>query len=253
MKKKIGKIYFPMPELSETIQRGDLEIEELSGKLTKTCIGLLDGRDRRFAEVLSNGRIFESVSAALTRYLERIEEAHPSEVMQAVGVTINDYLERFGIGLMSCRVEPLNADRDSMILRDEKEYPTIGVLPEDTGSRLSAKIATFQVENGGEELTALTDNLCLRGYLPGEQPPRFEISILPVQKGASILIPQKAAVGVRVPFVERERLFKSGFFRNVRSLIRDNLRIEKDINPGPGQVYFCRYLTRQAVAEALGL
>lgn len=239
-------------ELSETIPlREPRPPEELGGDIARTCIDLLDGRDRRFSKVLTDGSILQDVSIALTRYLEQLESTHPNEVIRAVSVTVNDYLKELGIGLMSCRVEPLNRDMDSMLLRDEWQYPTIGVIPETSELGSHPKIACFQVKNGGEELTAVTTDLCLRGYLPGENPLVQEITLQPVRQGTRILIPSKATIGVRVSLVDETRLNASGFSHNVFPITRDDLRIERNIHPG--QVYFCRYLTREAVREALGL
>lgn len=92
-----------MADLSETISFAEPRPpEELGGDITRACIDLLDQREPRcFAKVLSDGRIFENVSAAPTQYLEKLEAAHPDEVMRAVSVTVNDYLAQLGIGLMS--------------------------------------------------------------------------------------------------------------------------------------------------------
>lgn len=242
-----------LSELSKTISFGEPRPPEtLGGDITRACIGLLDGRDRRFAKVLSDERIFENVSAALTAYLEKIEAAHPDEVIRTVVVRIHDYLEQLGIGLMSCRVELLSHERGGVLrLSDEEKSPIVGVIPEVSKHDAQPAVAFSPVENGGEELTALTDDLCLRGYLPGERPPPFEVMLLPVQQGNRVLVPQKAAIGVRLSLINKARLPALNFRRNVVPLICDDLRIKSNIHPG--QVYFCRYLTKKAVREALGL
>lgn len=242
-----------MSGLSETISfREPRPAEELGGDITRKCIELLERRDTRFAKVLTGGKIFENVSTALTRYLERLAEAHPDEVVQAVSVTVNDYLEQLGIGLMSCRVEPLNSGDEAMHLADETKSPTVGVIPAgDEGYK--PIVACFKVDMGGEELEALTENLCLRGYLPGDNPRRREVALQPVKRGDKVLVPQNTTLGVRIPIHDEARTSASGFHLSSLRITRDELRDHNGDLDEPGQVYLCRYLTKEAVRKALGL
>lgn len=241
--------------LSETISFSEPRPpEELSGEITRTCISLLNGRDPRFAKVLSDGRIFEHVSTALTQYLESIEGTHPDEVLRAVRVTVNDYLKELGIGLMSCRVEPLNRDNDPMLLSDETKSPTVGVIPElDGEDRYKPIVACFKVDIGGEELEALTENLCLRGYLHGDNPRGREVALQPVRRGDKVLVPQNTTLGVRIPIHDEARTSASGFHLSSLRITHDDLRDHNGDLHEPGQIYLCRYLTKEAVRKALGL
>lgn len=244
-----------MSGLSETISfREPRPPEEVGGDITRKCIELLDRTDTRFSKVLTDGRIFEHVSTALAQYFDKIENAHPDEVVKAVSVTVNDYLEQLGIGLMSCRVEPLNRDNDTMRLLDETKSPTVGVVPEgDEGYK--PIVACFKVDSGGEELEALTENLCLRGYLPGDNPRGKEVALQPVKRGDRVLVPQNTTLGVRIPIHDEARTSASGFHLSSLRITRDELRDHngyRDFHE-PGQVYFCRYLTKEAVRKALGL
>lgn len=250
--------------LSETISfREPRPPEELGGDITRKCIELLERRDIRFAKVLTGGRIFENVSTALARYLERLEEAHPDEVVQAVSVMLHDDLMQLGIGRMRCHVESLNGGDEPLRLADETKSPTVVVIPEgDEGYQ--PIVACSRVDSGGEELEALTENLCLRGYLPGDNPRGREVALQPVKRGDKVLVPQNTTLGVRIPIHNEARTSASGFYLSSLRITRDELRDSRF--PGqtgaaerkpdfhePGQVYLCRYLTKEAVRQALGL
>ena len=231
--------------------------EELGADITRTCVSLLEQRDRSFAKVITDGRIFEYVSTALTEYLEKLEAAHPNEVVRAVRVTVNDYFEKLGIGLMSCGVEPLNAadSEESLKLPDEAKSPTIGVIPEIIDEyKKPPRVCAFEVDQGGEELTPLTENLCIRGYIPGEYPRHNELGLQPIPRGHTVLVPQKSGIGCRIKLFDDEKLFLSEFRDRVVPITYDEHRSKyMPERSEPGQVYFCRYLTKEAVRQALGL
>lgn len=223
---------------------------DIGEEVTKTSIELLTeaGPDQRFAKVLTDGRIFESTNKALADYFGRITKAHPNQVIRAVRVSLNDYFKRLGIGVMSCSVEPMNSGDDVLKLTDELKSPTVVVIPENAERGTAPLVVGFPVDEGWEELTALTRNLCLRAYSPGEPAGYQQVPLRPLEQ--CIVVPQGRCVAVRVPLYNSALLAASRFDRNVLPLTTDEDALGKRrVDLEPGQVYLCRYLTREAVVR----
>lgn len=236
------------------------------------CIGRQMGAvDKRFGDVVGQKEIRTNVVAALVDYFNgtfRDQVGLDVWAVEAVRVSLNNYLESLGIGLMSSEVAPLDRSPnrayaagqgftggiqdwdDISKIEDgmsERKPPTIGVIPrrfpEDSDL---ARVVGFKVDDGGEEITVLSDQLAARSYAPGENlDPRGGLW----KKNDRVLIPQGSTIGLSVDYVDERKLKDSGLPQLPRYAVESSDGVIKRTQGG---VYFCRYLSREAAMKALG-
>lgn len=201
---------------------------------------LLFATDNRFHAVLDtyNGKITKVVEG----YFDALDTM-PGTIIRAVRVSLNDYLEKLGIGLTSLSVEamgrkPKRTGRETLLLPDEHKSPTLEVIPEDLIREFGARLIKFDVTWGSEVLDAVS-KFYVRGFLPGEN---IDLSygILPQPEGSKIIVPAGCAIGVRAAISDKDKAKLKGV--NYREIVRDELSRPENGPERTGQVYWRRYV-----------
>lgn len=188
--------------------------------------------------------------SALHRYLQGLSEENQHCAIDTIHLQLQDYLERFGIGLMSVSV---GVNAGTQILQPEEwKAPTVGVIPNDIPKDCSRMTVAFPVEEGAEEITVLSQYLTARGYMPGEIVKEEIMPPVPWLRHDSVIIPQGTKIGVSVAVLDRSKLIASRlpFAPILRS---DRAKLNKKNSQETGEVYLCRYLTQETVRAILGL
>lgn len=182
-------------------------------------------------------------------YLEQIQDEQ-KKIINKIQLTLNNYEQSLGIGLMSTIVNPLDADGNSILSQDELKNPTIGVRP-NLNSK-DRKIVGFPIEDGGEELTALSPILSASEYNLGELDANKKFPLQNLNQQEPILVPAGKVIGMPFDITDMEKLIASGLpfgeIEQFSDLTKAKLD-KKSLNTQ--QAYLCRYLTNKAVERVL--
>lgn len=231
--------------MSQIVVSQNWSDEDIAFYTTRECMNELDGIHPSFRRVLAKDSIKQQILEALTNYCRTVTSGEPPHLIRAVRVSLRNYFERLGIGLISCCVEPkvTIGDDDVLIANDEIQSPSIGVISEEFKKYV---FPAFPIENvGGEEINGLSKDLRLQGFMHGETLERNDrVGEKIFHSGDRVIVPNGCKVGMRVGLVDEKKLEGSGFSYSTNV----NQTVDYD---GGGQAYFCRVLTAAAVRRAL--
>lgn len=196
---------------------------------------------------LDDKETFRAALDALDRYVSEMSEEVRSLIAN-VRLTLNNYVEKLGIGLVSVNIEMEDLDGNAWLPAKDRKPPTVRVVQPQHREGEMQVLAGFKVDKGAEQIMVLSSALHARGFLPGEDIPQTTLGFLsPWLQGRTVTVPQNAMVGLHVPVVDLKKFQKSEV---PYTLIYDGAEVDRSPTK---QVYFCRYLTRDAARKVLGL
>lgn len=226
--------------------------DKLGEHVARKISSFISRKARRFGMPLHDAETLQAASECLDNYFKEVcgENLSPDmrRVIHSVRLSINRYDKLLGIDLVSVNVEPRDEKGESILIggRDLKA-PTLGVVgtPPSNNKSIEMEAVGFEVKEGAEQLHVLSRQFGARGFGIGERMPAHNRSALliahPWERGDKVTIPAGAMVAVDVPVVDYEKFRKQNLPHHYDQSWEQWLQ----------GVYFCRYLTREAVMELL--
>lgn len=225
-----------------------MPVNELTSKILGECVvnkirDFIRCNARGFGKSLNDQATVDKACNVAGDYFAGMSEEVRFRIAE-VRLTLNDYVKKLGIGLVSVNIEMEDEDENAWLPKGELKPPTLGVV-KPKSARDTQVLVGFKVDEGAEQITVLSNILHARGFLPGENiSPTLQTLPYPWQRGQIVTVPQSAMVGLNVPVVDMGKLAESGIpFRLGYDMARSR----------PSQVYFCRHLTQDAARKVLGL
>jgi hypothetical protein len=231
--------------VEDATERSYQAIYDMAANANKAFSHVLDGDSH------TQDRVFNALRDRFSRLGVRSSYGR----IEKVDLTRNNFLKELGIGLLSVKVAVRDARNNNLRFGDERDDPTIGVIPERMGRQgednvdAEKVLACFPVSQGAEKLTVLSEELHARGFLPGEVCRAKQVTTPWAHQDQPVIVPQSCVVGVRMPLVNPEQAARSGL-----NYARTSEVVRMPASEGvlkTGEVYLCRYLTEEAVLRAM--
>jgi len=163
-----------------------------------------------------------------------------------VMLSVNDYREELGVGLVSVNVQAQDEGRCAILVEGNAKSPTLGLVEPSNGKASRIARVGFQVGAGQAEQVSAVSNSLRFGHAAEAQNVIFEEQVPMAKGGKPITVPEREFVAAELPILDAGTLTAS-------DLPYTELGRAADIPPPEGdQVYFCRYLTHKAADECVG-
>lgn len=207
---------------------------------------MIERTDPQFRNAMDLDELLEG-NEPLAKYFESVSQDTGKEI-RAVRLTLNNWAEKLGIGLISVTFQPL-ATRDfrrlgkikpfRMLPESEHKFPTVGIIP-NIPDKDQVNVG-FKISEGAEELTALSYALFVKEFQEGDLLQYNAPLFAATQSGGNILINEGSLVGISVNVTDEGKLAYSG-------IEHGKLYGSGEI---PNQAYLCRCLTNEAASKIL--
>ncbi|QQR84034.1 hypothetical protein IPJ72_02455 [Candidatus Peregrinibacteria bacterium] len=235
-----GEIYLPL--------KSD---QPLSYTIAQAADELFAHADEKHRDLLASGITFVDHSHAPTADgnrpelwgLERQLQSYTSEQMQTVvGVrlNLNDYLERFGIGVVSVTIRLVDDEGSAVLPDDDLKAPTLGNVLPPMRSRQQI-LALFGIDPGNAEQVTGEGRIHARVFAHGEEP-----SHKPIPEPDAldtIIVTEGSKIGVSVPVIDASKFARTGM---AYQLVEPTSDVDRT-----AQLYTCRNLKPAAAVKMM--
>jgi hypothetical protein len=194
----------------------------------------------------ANGRLDGDNPLNLFELQRFFQDIDPYVWTRVIGIrlTLNDYAETLGIGLVTVSVEPINDQGGGIVLPDsDKVAPVLGSVLPPIEEREQI-LAIFDVRREVANLMNGDGRVHARSYSYGEQVSDFTVDE-PVEIGSrarSLLVTEGSSVGISVPLLVPDRIDKA--------MLRTQA-VKTQRSGRESQIYTGRYLTAKSALRIM--
>lgn len=215
-------------------------VAEKAGRLTEWIIKNTAGRPEKGA--LLDAALIGNLGDILELYMAAVQADTKEVITGTVFPKPVNYAQKFGIGLSSEPLlmvgsSPQSSNAVDLLAHDEKALPVLGIRSAIPAGNNIVKIG-YEAKQG-ERITSLSGKLQVANYKLGQL---GNEAIQSIGSGKSIMVSDREHIAIVCGLTDEDKLKKSSL---------EHIDLGTATKEIPPAVYFCQYLTKEAVEAAL--